>query len=441
MNRYLRLISATSLIVFMGMATEFYAQSFKSWYQTSYELSTQVKRKMPALVNIYNKRIKIEAVATANVPQEVISILKTQFVTLLQKDTGFIIKDDSPETLLKFTITNFYYHSEKGRTTETGEVVNWTRVTGDIRVSYQAFEVKTNAPLDSENLAYEYDRIFTVTTSYNQYTKRYETTSNGTPPTDNQLWNYLVEVIVKQMAHRAAPMEERIEIPLPKGVLKPLSLSAQRASNWGKIREEAERMAPLKKADDDSYRVYLAGLGYEGMAYETPDDDHAKRRDLLFKAKTEYEKALSVKPKEVEYRVAVERAEKAVGQYDKLKDNEKKYREFIATSKLITPNPTPTHALTNEWNNKMVIYLHQSKTSEQELMKLILSVPNPKFDPLTPNGYMELKNAKIPDSVIDVMRQRMSNTQTKPVPAPTPTERINRPAPRRQGARAKTPRG
>ena len=75
------------------------------------------------------------------------SLLKTKLVTLIQKDPRFILNETSPETILKFTITNYYIEKVTQGTGTNRTVSN----RGKIEVAYQAIDVATGSALDSEN--------------------------------------------------------------------------------------------------------------------------------------------------------------------------------------------------------------------------------------------------------------------------------------------------
>ena len=60
-------------------------------------------------------------------------------------------------------------------------------------------------------------------------------------------------------------------------------------------------MSPLKKPEDDSYRIYMAGLALEGLGYEEAKRDPKNAKGLLTKAFGQFEEARRLKPKESYY--------------------------------------------------------------------------------------------------------------------------------------------
>src|SRR5580700_10148979 len=68
-----------------------------------------IQRLLPPTVNLNGKKIRVEAIAEgAQKNDQLQELLKTKLVTLIQKDPRFILNETSPETILKFTVTNYY---------------------------------------------------------------------------------------------------------------------------------------------------------------------------------------------------------------------------------------------------------------------------------------------------------------------------------------------
>ena len=224
-----------------------------------------LKRMLPASVNLNQKRIKVLALgASAKIPQDLLSVLRTKLVTSIQKDPRFILDDRNPETLLRFTVTNYYVEARSF--TAAANTPPCTFYTGRIESSYQAVEVSTDAPLDSENLSH----------AITEEGVRKNTGILGRFPggnkggcgtaakaTENAARDELVDGIVTQMSQRAAPSEENVTVLVPGGKLEPLSALAL-SRRWAKLLEDAEKMDPLPKTDDDAYRYYLIGLANRG---------------------------------------------------------------------------------------------------------------------------------------------------------------------------------
>lgn len=317
-----------------------------------------LKRMLPASVNLNQKRIKVVAQGAANgIPSDLVTILKTKWVTSIQKDPRFILDERNPETELRFTITNYYV--EARTVAATGSTPACTYYTGKIEASYQAVEVGTDAPLDSENLvstiAEEAPRrsggiLGTIGKSMKS--------GCGTVATPNEARDALVDGIVNEMSRRAAPFEETVNVLLPGGKLEPLSALAV-GQRWAKLLEDAEKTEPLPKPDDDAYRLYLIGLANEALAYQDAKDaadlEKARRGDetsdkakqslaqedkdfteaqtYLDKSAKAYKDAMQARPSEKEFRSPDARMEQAVRLYATISRHKTEYQDAVNKKK------------------------------------------------------------------------------------------------------------
>jgi len=292
-----------------------------------------VNRLLPPTVNLTGKRIKIEANAAAvqKESEQVQALLKTKLVTLIQKDPRFILNETNPETILKFTVTNFYtevYVGGKGTDHETHSV------RGKIEVAYQAIDVNTNAALDSENLVQNVG--YDPTQSGFLDTFHMNAKKQAAEGSENEARDQMIDGIVQSMARRIAPLDEPFDAPLPGKKLEPLSSLAIQ-HRWGDLEEQADKADKFPKPDDDSYRQYLVALAKEAEAYdltrESNDFDLGKRTDITAKQAAEdfnraqhylddsaeiYKAILAANPKEKEFRTGDDRTEEAVAIYAKI---------------------------------------------------------------------------------------------------------------------------
>jgi len=436
MARSLKTFSFVLTAFLMSGTSAALAQGFSKW--SGGKMETVLKRKLAPYVVIKNKRIKIIAIAQGNTPKEVPEILQTKLVTDVQKDTGFIVDENNPETILKFTVTAFDVEFRSGTRQSGNNTIPFTLVNGNIEVSYQAIEAKSNAPVDSENLVDNFKQDYPPSSSDHRGAGGVLSTLTGNvfnrsdpslPPSQSEVRNLLINSIVKQMAQRAAPIEERFTVLLPLDKLEQLSRVAQTQS-WGKVREGAENHPKFLKDKDDSYRIYLVGLANEALAYEQTTNDAT--RDYLFKARTAYDEARTKNPGEKHYIEPWTRVDKAVTQYDKIKRQAEEYRQYLASKggrPAPTPAPTPapppkpvptqdkgnTGAATspsaggNEdvWDNQTVLQFWKSGVAEKDLIEFIKTAPKVNFDVTSKTALKELViDAKVPPGIISAMRQK-----------------------------------
>ncbi len=343
--------------IFLIAAGFLQAQGFGGMVGIKKTRDATLKRLLPATVSLNEKRIKVVASAatTAKVPADLLAILTTKLITTIQKDNRFVLDERNPETILKYTVTNYYV--EERKTQATAQVPACTYYTGKIEVSYQAIESGSNAPIDSENLEHAITEEQKKSSGIKVPLLNHSNTgcSSEGKGTANEARDALVDAIVKQMAHRAAPFEEDIIVPVPGGKLEPLSALAI-SQRWGKLLEEAEKTEPLPKPADDAYRLYLIGLANEALAYQDARDagdlekarrgdttsDKAKQsmaqedkdfkdaQDYLDKAGKAYKDALTAKSSEKEFRSPDARMEEAVKLYETINRHKLEYQEAVA---------------------------------------------------------------------------------------------------------------
>jgi hypothetical protein len=327
-----------------------------------------VKRLLPATVNLNRKRIRIEAtLAMAGAPQDLPVILKTKLVTMIQRDPRFVVDEKSPETILKFIITNVYIEERKLTIGSGNSAENCTVYTGKLEVSYQALEAGSNAPLDSENLSHSitlenktdgnggFLGLRNVIASHGG-----ETCGTGGRDTQHEAQDELVDEIVHQMGQRAAPTEEVFQAKLPGKKLEPLSSLAM-SQRWGTLEEQASKLEKLPKPEDDAYRLYLVALAKEAQAYdlarEAAERDQGKRKDIsaqeadsefqraqtyLDDARRLYKDAIQAKPNEKEFREPDARLEQAVTVYATIARHKEEYEKYLAEkSAQAGPPPAP----------------------------------------------------------------------------------------------------
>jgi hypothetical protein len=352
-----------SLAVLLGYAFALAAPVFCQGFGNglSAPKTVTVQRLLPATVNLNGKRIRIEATAAVHtINQDVPLILKTKLVTAIQKDPRFIVDESRPETILKFTITNFYVE-ERHYTIGTGtNQTQCTAFTGKMEASYQALEAGTNAPLDSENLVHsmnnddqKQDVSSSLTGLFGRVDPRARRGSCGTAgkSTQHEADDELIDSVVKQMYQRAAPSDDPIIVLLPGRKLEPLSALAI-SQRWNKLEEDATNFEKFPKADDDAYRLYLIALAKEAQAYELArqaaareqgkekqlspqeaEESFQRAQKFLDEARKFYKDALQAKPTEKIFREPDERMEKAIEVYAKIERHKDEYAKFLAEKK------------------------------------------------------------------------------------------------------------
>lgn len=303
-----------------------------------------INRLLPPTVNLQGKRIRIEAAADAvkNSGDELRSLLKTKLTVLIQKDPGFVLNETNPQTILKFTVTNYY--TEKWTEKALGKASR-DAFRGKIEVAYQAIDVSTHGALDSENLVetagYQPTTI-PFADVFNRSSKNLEAEGS-----ENACRDQLITEIVDSMAKRIAPTDEPFEAQLPGRKLEPLSNLAL-THRWGALEEGAEKMDKFSKPEDDSYREYLVALAKEAQAYDLTrefndsisgkradispkdaEDDFQRAQKLLDEAGALYKEIIGENSKEKEFRPGDARTEEVIAIYAKIQ----RYRDENAKAR------------------------------------------------------------------------------------------------------------
>ena len=362
----------TALAAFAGVST---GQGFTTRIGTGKQFAT-LRRLLPATVNLNGKRIKIEpkdltGQARHNQPGQGISpgdltILKTKLITAIQKDNRFVESETNPETILQFTITEYYI--DKIGWTASGNSGACEAYIGKMEVSYQAIEPVTKVALDSENLSEAIERNPQKTVNGVTGVLHKESAC-GTQAAESpsQARDELMDSIVRQMARRAAPTEEVVQALVPRGKLEALSAMAE-SSRWATLLEEAEKADKLPKPADDAYRLYLIGLANEGLAYDKAHDaaekektrrndmtspaalqsiaeedkDYAAAQNYIDNAAKSYKDAIQGNPTEKGFREPDARIEHAVKLYATIMRHKEEYRQAVLKKQKSAP---PVHRL------------------------------------------------------------------------------------------------
>lgn len=411
-------------------------------------------RKLPPMINVKEASFHIEASKTAGVSADVVDTLitKTRGLLLKDRDRSLRLDDTNPNYTLRCKVTG--YEVQQGKSTEgTGAAaVEYVSIIGTIEATIEVLD-STKGAIDSDNLKSHFERSYVVGGGGNFLTRR--GTSSGRPPTPLEQRDLIVEGLAAKVAQRLVSIEEEVPVRLPiAGQFKEMQEMARR-KRWAELQEAAEKLPPPKKDEDDSYRLYMLGLGYEGEAYDKAKADPDAAKDLLTKAFSAYTDAKGKKPKESYFIQPEIRTQEsldsylAIDRFKKLESMKAKAAETgpIASAKLVqpvsnpvAPAPAPAPApvpppataaapASDEWNNQTLLALKQKGVADASLITMIRNAKNAKFDIDSPKGSLEL--AVFSDPVIQAISQKMHPPAVvaKPRPAaPAPATASAAPA-------------
>jgi hypothetical protein len=402
------------------------------------KIDATLTRKLPPQIYLARTAISIRVEAQGPKSREAAPQMTSMLESgLCAKDRRLKLENARPETLILCTITQLTsdQHWEERKFTESqkaGERQEWNEkkkrqetkpiyrdvevtrrflvMRGSLSVSYQAKDVKSSSILDSENFSTHFSEEFLG--------------GSGAPllsDVDQRMTRAIVE---EKIIPRLVPTYETVKVLLAKGQLKAASQLGE-AGLWNKMVETLEMMAALKKPQDDAYRLFNIGVGYEALAYQA--EDLLTTRGFLEKAAVHYGKAIEMKPSEGYFREPQIRIQTAIAQYRKLEDqiagvtNGAKAVEEPREKGAAPPMGPASARLTNQ----TVMDLIKDGLDEANLIETVRIAPDVAFD-LSPEALRSLLKAGVSNKVIAVMRVR----QTGPTTAP------RRPQPKRPSRRS-----
>jgi len=297
-----------------------------------------LQRKLPALVQLPGTSVKIVVIThsdLADLKEDFKSMLSSE---LLKEDPRLSIDPERAESTINCQIMTFE-HPQPTTSTRPGvptgksapKPVTYTRVTGMMRVSFQAVG-HGNKTLGSDNIVAKYDEEFDtsgntlsggVTGAVKNSWKRIAggaKSENLDPPTDAELRTKLLTSAVQQIVVQLVNTRETIDVLLARGKGMDAGVKDAEAGLWSRAMESWETMTPLPKPIDDAYRLYDAGVAYEAMAYAAEDIPAAMK--FLDQAAIDYGKAIDSNPGEKYFLEPQRRIETALAHYEKLKQQD-----------------------------------------------------------------------------------------------------------------------
>lgn len=326
--------------------------------------TTMITRLLPPTVNLRGKAVRVEASIAGNFPegQALDAGLKARLVAQIQTDPRIIISETNPQTILRFTITNFYLETYNVQTATgpfgTGTKTSTPKYRGKMEVAYQAVAADSGRPLDSANLkevaGYDIEKDGGGLTNPFRRNRPQEAAA-GSP---HECKDQLINGINEQMAMRIAAVGTPVQVKLPGGKLDQVSALAI-AGRWGDVQEKAENMDKLPKPGDDAFRVYMVALAKEAQAYKLTSEandsytgkrsditpamaaaDISKAQKLMDEAGTSYKEALQASSKDTNFLAGDTRAEEAIAIYATI-ERYKKENE-LANQPHPVPAPGPS---------------------------------------------------------------------------------------------------
>ena len=386
-------------------------------------------RKLPPIINVKEASFHIEASKTDGVSADVVDTLvtRTRGLLLKDRDRSLRLDDTNPNYTLRCKVTGFELEERKATEGSGNTRADYLTVIGTIEATIEVLD-STKGALDSDNLKSHFEREYAVGGSTPLGLPGLgKKVTKGRVPTKLEQRDLVVEGLAAKVAQRLVSVEEEVEIQLPIGGQFKEMQELARRKRWAELQEAAEKMTPPKKDEDDSYRLYMLGLGYEGLAYDKAKTDPNAAKDLLTKAFGAYSDAKIKKSRETYFIQPEIRSQESLDSYlaiERFKKLESLARKnpdpgpknagpaapappSSATAQVVAhvPTATPASPASNEWNNQTLIALKQKGVADASLITMIRNAKNPKFDIDSPGGSLEL--AGFSDAVIQAIDSKM----------------------------------
>ena len=298
-----------------------------------------LQRKLPALVQLPGNSVEIRVTGHSDA-RDLIQDFKSMLGSeLLKDDPRLHLEDHGADSIISCQITAF---EDPPATTSTrpglqtgkaaAKPVTYTRVTGLMRVSFQA-RSRSGKNIGSDNVLAKYDQEFDtagnavsggVTGVFKNGWKRIAGGANSedmNPPTDAELRTKLLTGAVQQIVVQLVNTRETVEVLLAKGKGMDKGAKDAEAGLWSRALEDWETVPALPKPVDDAYRLYDIGVAYEALAYASDDLQAATK--FLDQASINYGKAIDSNPAEKYFLEPQKRIESALAHYEKLQHQDK----------------------------------------------------------------------------------------------------------------------
>jgi hypothetical protein len=362
-------------------------------------------RSLPPVISLANARVALHVSGVGACAATLDDLVRAKVAAFVFSNNSLAEDTNNPDRVIEVNLTECYMSDQIDRKDGT------QLVKGTIRASYRTIDKRTQKSLDAANLTADYDRRFAAPQNRQQQRpgvlgaldKVGGALSQATgvdpnqPPNRQELTTRLVEQLATAVAQRVVTMDEKLEVPLPRGKLDQAASLGQ-AGRWGAMLEQLEQTAQLP-SDADAYRLYGIGVASEALAYAT--SDRSVQRDLIARASQEYKAAIRLKPDESEFRRAETRIASSLAALDVTAAGSPAVSGAAA-------QPVATRgAGGSEWTNAAVIELFKEGLKEKELIEAIRGAKSPAFDVDSPTGLLQLTRAGLPAAVISAMREKM----------------------------------
>lgn len=412
-------IAAITFILFSIADLRVQAQGFGAR-----KIKVSLSEKLPPAVYPVGADILLNITSKEAVEPQYVQYLQSGLKVLLPRfDWRLNIGTDKPETLLSCEFLEIQATSRSG--TVSRNVYKKIGEHGVTDPETGAFQVVEDFAYVMENfivitieghasLRYQItDKISGTTLDANTLTTNFGVTYDYDVPSIDAVYKTMTDNLATSLASRfGSTFKPAILVNAPKGRWERAS-NFLKSNKWNSAIEEIKRVQPLKKPEDDAYRLYALGLAYEGLAYETAD--LASSKSYLEQAANFYIQASRQNVDEADMQLAALRTSSQVESYRKLESPILAYETSRQQKglKVVEPGKLQSYfGATKIATNDIVIGWAKSGVSEKVIRKQIEGMQSVYFD-LSASGMADLASAGVQASLIDTMRRTMNPIQVQ----------------------------
>ena len=380
------------------------------------KISLSVRR--PAAVRLANTTVAFVGSVTNKEYEPVLGSLETSLETELVSNEKTLIRQPTPADaswLIKLTVTGYSAPVSTQRTEpQSRTTVTAVRWAGALTVAYQVTE-KSGRVHDADNVETRFDKEYNAANSGGGSRFIPSLLGGGQnepmPSTAEDVKQLIVKDIVRQIATKLGNTAQSVEVQVAGGedVLERAGDFYEKRL-WQRGLDELEKSAALPKPEDEAYRQYNLGLGYEGISYEAKS--YNEQRASLFKAQEHYDRATDLNTKEKYFVESVARAREAVAQYKTLDASQREDRtakpaaaDRPAGGRAPEPPKASAAEALKPLNLNDVIEMHLGGVESQAIVETIQQSPG-QYDLLSKDSLLAIAKAKLPSNVQNEMRKK-----------------------------------
>lgn len=296
--------------------------------------SIVLQRKLPAAVKLpghaFNVKVTAQNPQYKDMSQNLQEIIETE---LAKYNNQLVLNPDQPDTVVAVAVLNFNVPppvavvdpsmaavaaaNQKKHKPMPGPTAY--KITGTLSVTYQA-KTRAGRFLDANPIKVNFAETVNSITQVTHFVdklpfRKHKAQDEETPKTAGDVAQILADRLAARIAARLVNTDERIEVMLARGSLDESNRYAE-AGQWQAFVEHLETMQPLAAREDDAYRQYNIGVGYEAQGYQAATPADAKR--YFEKAVIQYRMAQEADPHEKYFIEPENRIEVALEHYRKL---------------------------------------------------------------------------------------------------------------------------